>query len=388
MHTTDAMLERAAQLKGELLAYGLDKRFRRAYDAAFDEYAGGHALPHEEEMVDVIDRFLLQHRLPDGRTVLQRFISARGDLPRAERDMLRGWTEVVEGMFELETRQRDGVVATNVIDELRYEIRSTMGAAVFDAIPDGGILVARLVPLDDLWLVSGSMAVFPPEAGENLCAAAAKYAMSHPEACFRNPAKLALARQIQHEGRERFVRHFGADLVVVPGPRCLEVLNDFYTRDAAARGTETADPDSPAPCWQPIADDGGLGAAETVGMIYDEVEGLSLFAEFGLVQDVFRDPDLLADRQVRQFVLSYLRDDSVSPLPFRRLAAQDPERASLVFARLLNRRGFNWDRDGERLLRTAKPAYADAEPLPRLAPLGERLAAHLRTSATPARATA
>lgn len=50
----------------------------------------------EEALINFLDRFLLQHRLPDGRTVVERFVRARGDLPAAERDMLLGWRDVVE----------------------------------------------------------------------------------------------------------------------------------------------------------------------------------------------------------------------------------------------------------------------------------------------------
>ena len=45
-----------------------------------------------------MDRFLLQHPLSDGRTVLERFVRSRGDLPAEERAMLLAWREVVEGL--------------------------------------------------------------------------------------------------------------------------------------------------------------------------------------------------------------------------------------------------------------------------------------------------
>lgn len=66
--------------------------------------AGRVALNAEFDAIDAIDWFLLQHRLPDGRTVLARFVAARGDLPRGERDLLLAWHDVVEGMFEVERR--------------------------------------------------------------------------------------------------------------------------------------------------------------------------------------------------------------------------------------------------------------------------------------------
>jgi hypothetical protein len=77
--------------------------------------------------------------------------------------------------------------------------------------------------------------------------------------------------------------------------------------------------------------------ADTVGVIYDEVEGLNYFANFGLVQAAFANPELAADREHRRAVLGYLKEPSISPLPLRRLAEPDPERASRVFRQVLRR---------------------------------------------------
>jgi hypothetical protein len=133
-----------------------------------------------------------------------------------------------------------------------------------------------------------------------------------------------------------------------------------------------------APTLLPVAtmdvfDD--LRNAETVGLIYDEIEGLGFFAEFGTVHAAFADPALLRRRLHRELVQSYLKDDSVSPLVFRRLAAADPDRASQVFQRLLSRPRFRWDRDGEPLLRRYKPAHFGTPPLPHVVPISDRLTA-------------
>jgi len=50
-------------------------------------------------------------------------------------------------------------------------------------------------------------------------------------------------------------------------------------------------------------------------------------------------------------VLGYLKADSISALPFRRLAGADTARASQLFQHLLKEPGFSWERDGEALLR-------------------------------------
>jgi hypothetical protein len=94
-----------------------------------------------------------------------------------------------------------------------------------------------------------------------------------------------------------------------------------------------------------------LAVSATVGLICDDTEGLLLLANFRLVQEAFENPDLAADREHQRAVLGYLREGSISALPFRRLAEADTARASQLFQRLLKRPGFSWERDGEALLR-------------------------------------
>ena len=51
-------------------------------------------------------------------------------------------------------------------------------------------------------------------------------------------------------------------------------------------------------------------------------------ANLALVREAFEDPGLAADSEHRQAVLGYLEADSISALPFRRLAGVDTARAS------------------------------------------------------------
>src|SRR5262249_56929989 len=102
-----------------------------------------------------------------------------------------------------------------------------------------------------------------------------------------------------------------------------------------------------------------LPPAQTVGVIYDEIEGLSYFVDFGLLQEVFEDPALIAQTRYQDVVRTYLRDNSVSPLPFPRLAQAHPDHSDQIFAHLLGTPSFTWARDGEKLLRTTKAAHYD-----------------------------
>ena len=110
--------------------------------------------------------------------------------------------------------------------------------------------------------------------------------------------------------------------------------------------------------------------AETVAVIYDEVEGQTFLAEYGLIEAAFDDPVLLADRDHRRAVVGYLNDDSISPLPFRRLGQRQPENASRVFQRLLKKPTFSWERDGESLIRRRKGSFFDKPVLPSVTPAG------------------
>jgi hypothetical protein len=199
---------------------------------------------------------------------------------------------------------------------------------------------------------------------------------------FRNPDKLAQAWELQREERRHFIDFFGADLVVLPGSeiaermRAYEHYRTYEARDAEgktvaerareARGIEPPELDFPLP--------EDFTAAETIGMIYGEEEGLGFYVNFGRVAETFANPELAAERKQRQAVLNYLKDESISPLPFRRLAAADPARASEVFQRVLKQPRFSWERDGEALLRKHKASFYEQPLLPSVMPLSDRLA--------------
>jgi hypothetical protein len=125
---------------------------------------------------------------------------------------------------------------------------------------------------------------------------------------------------------------------------------------------------------------GDLASAPTVALAYDETEGLVFLANFVLVREAFEDPALAANPEHRQAVLGYLKADSISALPFRRLAGADTGRASQLFQHLLKKPGFLWERAGEALLRKYKPCCFGAEPLPPVTPLSSELAEALPSS--------
>ena len=192
---------------------------------------------------------------------------------------------------------------------------------------------------------------------------------------------------VDESGLINIIDHFILQRPLPGGRTVVETsrMNGFltwYTRrmleeaDPAA-GSPDADVAARTPAFS-VSDD--LAGAPTVALAYDETEGLMFLANFALVREAFENPGLAADSEHRQPVLEYLKDDSISALPFRRLAGADTARASQLFRHLLDKPGFSWERDGEALLRKHKPWCFGAKPLPPVTPLSSELAEALPSS--------
>lgn len=275
-----------------------------------------------------------------------------------------GGEQMVEGRLGV------GVVAAACIETRQF-------GGLDEVAGDRGV-GARLVPVGDEWMLSGPTSVLRPAERDIAYQLALTMALQMPEAVFRNPEKLALAWEHQRADRERFIRFFGADLVVLSGDEVQERLNAYheFCRDETVRSGRSARSRTPARVNGPVVElPADMVESETVALIHDEVDGFGFYAEFGLVAEAFADPDLVRRRRWRERVLAYLHDDSVEPMVLRRLAERDPDNASVVLRRVLKRPRFEWGRDGEKLLRELKPEYFARPPRPRVSPVSDRLAA-------------
>jgi hypothetical protein len=377
------VLEHCSELKRQLVEFARSPRFSRQLDRALgegqaDEVADGTGF------INITDHFILQRPLHDGRTVVETFVLEHPELADTDRQTLLGWRDVVEGVFEIREWDGDAIIAANLIDELTYRIYSNAGSDRLAAIQPGCFMTARIVPIGDDWLLSGAQQTLPASGRAAMLVAAARMAAEHPQLVFRNPDKVAQGWELARRQRARFIEHFGSDLVIVPGPEVGSRMNGFLAWQArqAAGGPRTAatpDPDTAAltPQFQVPGD---LATAPTVALICDETEGLAFLANFRLVQEAFENPELAADREHARAVLGYLSEDSISAMPFHRLAGADTGQASQLFRRLLNEPEFSWERDGESLLRKHKPRCFGAKPLPPVTPLRSELANALHPS--------
>jgi hypothetical protein len=367
------LVKRAGELKPMLVKFAMSPLFDRELSEAIEEVFPDGIVDDEAMFSMVLDHFALQHRLESGITVVEAFVAAHSELTEAERDMLLGWRDVVEGMFEFKGMDRDAAVLFNFVDELTYRAVSNLGPRAFRQLKKGMIIIGRLVPVGEAWMVSGNLSVYPASARGEMLVAAAQQALSNPEAAFRNPAKLAEARKMVAEQYEAFMDLFGADLVVVPG---IEVLGKVQEFDRHWASLVDPDGEPPEPVSLDLPDD--LLDAESVAIHFVAGEGMSFYPDYHLLEELFDNPALIARRRYRETVFDFLDDPDTPPEPLRRLAARDPAKASKVFSRLLKHKGFSWESDGEELLHELKPSYFDGTLYPRTVVLSEPLSKALR----------
>jgi hypothetical protein len=374
------LIECSGELKRLLVEYGQGPRFARQLRAELLEAAGSRRELDESAAIGVIDRFVLQHRLSDGRTVVERYVASRRDLSVAEREMLLGWRDVVEGIFEIQGTDGEALLLLNLIDDLSYRTYSNMGRAAFRGMPKGGFVVGRIVPIAPVtgtWLVSGVLSFFGKSEGPRIAQAALELTATHPALVFRNPQKIEQGWERMRQDRAAFIAFFGSDQLILSPIDVQDQLNAYYAHQQEAalaklskRDRQKRSSGLPSPLFRLPED---LAEAESIGIIYDEVEGLSFNVDYGLLEALFTDPALAGNPRHASLLRTYLRDESISPLPFRRLVTAHPSTVDVVFRKVLRKPDFTWAEHGEALLRRRKPEFYEREPRPSVSVIGDRL---------------
>ncbi|MFG3347814.1 hypothetical protein ACGF1Z_22425 [Streptomyces sp. NPDC048018] len=374
------LIERSAELKGRLVVFAQSARFDRWLTPLLLEAAGPERQLDEGEAIRITDHFILRYRLPDGSTVVDRFVDGRKDLTAADRELLLGWRDPVEGVFEIRRKDGDAVVLLDLVSDLEYRTYSNAGRAAFRGVSEGGFLHACLVPVQSAggaWLVSGAMSYHPGSSATDVAQAALALATSRPELVFRNPRKIEQGWQQMREDRAAFVEFCGGDELVLPPAEAEDLLNAYYRHRQQA--TVAAQPSRARRKRLPGLDlpffelPSELADSETVGLIYDQVDGLNFYADYGMLRDLFAEPALTDRGRHQDLLRTYLREESITPLPIHRLVAAHPETADAVFRKLLRKPGFAWSEHGETLLRRRKPWYYASAPRPGVSVIGDRL---------------
>ena len=321
-----------------------------------------------------------------GLAAADRFLNAERKLTRADRDLVLDWADNnVRGVFEVRgTARRDSagaaVIALNLVDDLEYRIYGlTRGDGAPASLAPGGFFAGTLLPLatdDSAWLAAGDEISYPAADARRVARLAIDLATREPELVFRNEEKAKQGWVYMRRDRAEFVAFFGGDELVLPTLEAEGRLNAYYKmrRDsaAAARGRHRAVSEAGETTFVMPE---GFFEFDTVGIIYDDLDGFVVVPEYGMLRAMFADPGLAADAAHANVLRAYLREDAIPPVPLRRMADAFPGNVDAVFRRVLGNRNFTWSQNGTTLLKKRKPGYFEGEPTPGVAVLSDRVLA-------------
>jgi hypothetical protein len=330
----------------------------------------------------------LRHALAQagGLDAIGQFVGTQRGLTRAQRDLVLDWADnSVHGVFELRggSGGNAAITALNLVDDLEYRVYGLDPAAVSDGA-GSGFFAGTLLPLardDSAWLAAGGETGYPRADARQVARLAIDMATRQPELVFRNPDKVTQGWEHMRRDREEFLAFFGTDELVLPTPEAEGRLNAYYKRRRdsalAARGRHRAVSEAGDTTFVMPE---GFFEFDTVGIIYDELDGFVVVPEYGMLRAMFADPSLAEDREHANVLRAYLREDAIPPLPLRRMAAAYPGGVDPVFRRVLGNRNFSWIQNGPGLLRKRKPGYYESEPTPGVAVLSDRVMALARAA--------
>jgi hypothetical protein len=380
------LIARSRDLKRELIEFAEHKRFDRWLAPIVAQTAAvSDARQRDAQWIRALDDFVMKFTFPDGDGIIDRFLAARKDLTDADRKLLETWRNgLVDSIFEVRAKSGLSLTLLNLLDDQEYEAYAAVGAENLWRIGEGEFIVVRLAPLTPAalaspgtpatpatWVISGPMGSTPAAAKRRIVKMALDLASHAPVIAFTSDDLRDRSRVAMRQDRARFVEFFGADEVVLKTHEAAERINDFRAQAKSAALAEGDD--IPATYLAPFELPGNFTWTQTLGVIYDESDGMGFVADYAKIRDLFANPDLAASKEHTKLLHGYLKADGVSPTPLRRLAAAHPDTADTVFRKVLKKPDFTWAEDGEALLRKHKPKYFKDRPQPTLAILGARL---------------
>lgn len=175
----DGLLERCSELKRQLVEFACSPRFSGHLDQALKKHATG-PVASDADITNVVDHFILQQPLADGRTLAEVFAAEQPGLTDDDHQVLQSWREVVAGVFEIREQAEDSITATRLGDDRTYRIRANAGPAALAPMRPGCFITARIVPVGEDWMLSGAQQLYPASERLAMLRLAAELATGYP----------------------------------------------------------------------------------------------------------------------------------------------------------------------------------------------------------------
>ena len=347
---------------------GVKKAF---YRALRKEYGDPVVIQSEDGFHEFTDNFLYSYRFPGELTVLDRFVSETSALSEKEKAIVLRWNDPVVGLFQVKRALPDGFITENLINEVDYTIKPTTIPQRLERLAaPGAFFRAKIIPVSDKEYIFSGVQEFLDIPEKEVLKAAASLQLEHPELSFRdNEEKIQQGFALQKKERALFIEYFGSDEVLAEGKKLNELMAGFM--DCKLKKRDKPIPEGYKPPKMKLPND--LVKSKDVGIVFDEVSGQHYLIHYGLILNIFQDPDESKIQRYKRDILIYLEDDSISPIILRRVFFRFPQNAEFIIRKVLNRPQFDLQRDFDSLMDEFKPSLKGRRIFPQMMAMSERM---------------
>jgi hypothetical protein len=346
------------------------------FRAVKKKYGNPVVIHSEDEFHEFVDNFIYSYRFPDDLMVIDRFVAETPSLSAKERAVVLRWKDPVVGIFQVKRTLPDGFVAENLINEVEYIIKPTVILRELEklAVP-GAFIKAKIIPVGDGEYIFSGIQNFLDIPEREILKSAASIQREAPALAFRdNEERVRNGFELQKRERALFIEYFGGDEVLADGKDLNELWLGFM-------GFRLKKHDKPVPAGYTAPQmefPKNLLKSKDVGIVFEEVTGQHYLINYGLVLDIFRNPEESRIRRYEKEIRIYLEDDSIAPGILRRIFFRYPQNAEFIIRNLLKRPEFDLERDFDSLMDEFKPSFKERRIYPQVLPMSDRMVKALK----------
>lgn len=374
---TDELLDRAGNLKEALVVYASSPGFARRLSQAMSDFSGLGG-GEQNQWAEAVESLLYDPDQGGREPLLDRYLRTNKNIEPDERLVYEGWrARNVIGVFRVDARKGARLSLHNLIDQMDYDSYATAGAEAISFVQRGGYVMTRLVPIGDLWTISGTMRLFGPRDLPGVQTLAASLLKRFPTLVFNNPANVEQGRRIVGEHHTTFLDLFGAHIVSGTGGDIIAAYRSFL--NACSEASVAANPKASAlvTAAEQIAPDDSfppeLAESDDVALYHHPLMGVSFLVCYGQVEAAYRTPPANAQDPAAEVLRGYVEDKTVPGYVLEDLAAKYPDTVDAAYRAALSSPGFRWEHDGVALLLLHKPNFTRDKELPGVTPVPSSL---------------
>ncbi|MEK7432129.1 MAG: hypothetical protein AABZ74_03265 [Cyanobacteriota bacterium] len=371
-------LEKAIDFRKKLFNFLKEKETKKEFIKELEKYNLSETNSRFEEW------FIFEKSFSEGQNLLDVFLLQ--ELNNQDKELIISWKNYVFGIFKVKKEEKENYVLLDMLNNEKYhvEIKS------YDKkLKVGEYIIARILPFFESYIFANSPYFLKTDSNDEIYKLVALFELEFPYSAFiDNKQKMETSYKIQFMEHDDFIEFFGSDEIIVEGKEINNKLQEFYhyryfqkkdkeqgkTIAKVFRekfGTYPEIPHVEIPQYINDLDD--------VGIIYDKIEGLNFLPWYGVFKEIFRNENFKEITGYKECVLEYLKSDTISVLPFRRVLSEFPENTINVLKDVLDRKRFNMPDDWEKIMNKYKKSMLINSLNPSIISMTERTKAFLRT---------